>query len=172
MTDPLHRAAQRRKRQYESEARIRKLREGWMPWTRQLPLMLVSGGPFVWAILGSVFAIEGAGLWGLAGGVAAAVYQFATDLRRAQQRTRSKTLSYRIMSAGLGLAMATGGVALASTVSWWPLHGLGWIAAVVGVWGYMMDVLVEVSLVVVPPPTPEPTSGPEPASNQQPQPGG
>jgi hypothetical protein len=72
--------------------------------------------------------------------------------------------------------MATGGVALASTVSWWPLRGLGWIAAVVGVWGYMMDVLVGVSLVVVPPPTPEPTpeptSGLGPASNQQSQPGG
>jgi hypothetical protein len=149
--------AERRKRQHQSEARVRKVRASWMPWTRHVPWMLVAVGPITGLVLGCVFAIFGAGAWGLIGPFAGALLHVTADLRGSQQRVRSKGILHMLGSATLGLAVIVIGVALVNLFSFWALTGVGWVMTNLGVWGLTSDVLLDASLVVMPPPKPSPS---------------
>jgi hypothetical protein len=158
MSQPVHEEDQRRRRQYESEARRRKIRARWTPWTQHLPFALVAFGPTTLALAGCLAAICGAGAWAMIGPAAAAAFHLAAQLRDVQRFYTSRTILFRIVAAGAGLLAAAAGAALLNWSTYRAVNGLGWTLTTLGVWGIVGDILTYASLVILPPPKPEPAN--------------
>jgi hypothetical protein len=155
--------AQVRKKQYEREAKIRKLREGLMPWTRHIPWNVLGFAPRLLCVVGVIAAVAGLSAWGMAFPIAAALLQVAADTPR---RRRSSPARDRIVAAFTALAVATvGGVLVEVNGTWlanetilWPmLEVIGWTIVSIGVWGLVCNVVILLTLIVSPVPSQEVT---------------
>jgi hypothetical protein len=137
----MHEMSEARKKLYEREAKIRKLREGLMPWTRHIPWIVLGFAPRVLCVIGVIAAVAGLSAWAMAFPVAAIALQLAADMprrrrsHRAMDRIASASTALVVLGVGVVLVVVNGTWLADQTILWPMLEVIGWTVVSVGVWG-------------------------------------
>jgi hypothetical protein len=156
VTDPMHEMSEARKKLNEREARIRKLREGLMPWTRHIPWIVLGFAPRVLYVIGVIAAVAGLSAWAMAFPVAAIALQLAADMprrrrsHRAMDRIASASTVLVVLGVGVVLVVVNGTWLADQTILWPMLEVIGWTVVSVGVWGLTNSLVILLSLIVSP----------------------